>query len=58
LNSRTEFLKPFRVESRSVTDLRSSIIAWSSMVDVKNVAKKKEPGGKKVKEWSLVANLN
>jgi hypothetical protein len=33
----------------NVTDLRSLIIAWNSMVDVRNVTGRKEPLGEKVK---------
>ncbi len=33
----------------NVTDLRSSIIAWSSMVDARNVTERKEQVGEKVK---------
>jgi hypothetical protein len=42
----------------NVTDLRSLIIVWNSMVDVRNATGRKEPSGEKVKGWNLAVELN
>jgi hypothetical protein len=39
----------------NVTGLRFFIIAWSSMVDARNVTERKERGGEKVNGWNLSA---
>jgi hypothetical protein len=36
----------------NVTILRSPIIGWRSMADVKNVTGRKRQGGERVKEWN------
>jgi hypothetical protein len=44
--------------SLNVTDLRSFITAWNSMVDVRNATGRKEPLREKVKRWNLAVEVN